>query len=138
LYSKEIDEKWVNTSTYLLLNLIAKNPDFNDKSSIFSDPLSKCQYRDYKIDTSYNALSHTMAPLFSQTLSNDDNNNKLTVNNDEDVIIEDDERLINSTIAPMFSLTQDNKSLLLDPSLLQSSLLFKPFKKITSKYFLNN
>jgi hypothetical protein len=70
----EVEKNWLNVSTKLLLNLTKKSPDF---ARVLFEPLANCEFKEYRIDTSfnrfskllsYNLFSIPMTPMFSSQI----------------------------------------------------------------------
>ncbi|EFC47806.1 DNA dependent protein kinase catalytic subunit [Naegleria gruberi] len=65
LYSNNLGDKWLQFSSYLLLQLLHRSPDFSDANAIFSESLSNCVFKEYKIDTSW---QHKSLPLTATSI----------------------------------------------------------------------
>ncbi|CAH0476370.1 unnamed protein product [Peronospora belbahrii] len=63
LYSQQFDEKWVLYATNLLVGMSKKSNDF--KRPLFPAALGSGEYAETFIDSTWNAKSLSMAPLFS-------------------------------------------------------------------------
>ncbi|CAI5736025.1 unnamed protein product [Peronospora farinosa] len=63
LYSKQIDEKWVLYATNLLIGISKGSSDF--EQPLFPTTLGSGEYAETNIDSSWDAKSLSMAPLFS-------------------------------------------------------------------------
>lgn len=120
-FDKGLGENWIKYSVYLLLKLFHKNPEFNDKNSIFSDGLAQCEFKEYKIDVRQKNLA-IETPLFAtleyQTLEKN----------------EDKERgYILATYTPEFQPTSTLLFNTLESSTGTGSLPRNRFKKLSSQ-----
>ncbi len=67
MYSPDVEPAWLHYSTYLLLSLTSRSPDFE---RVLFDPLTDCEFKEYNLDFTWQQRSFShMTPLFSQSQS---------------------------------------------------------------------
>ncbi|KAM7297934.1 DNA-dependent protein kinase catalytic subunit [Ixodes scapularis] len=67
MYSPEIEDHFLSSVTFLLLELASRSPDYGRK--LFPRPLSDCRFVDYAVTGSWRQRHAAMTPLFAETLS---------------------------------------------------------------------
>uniref|UniRef100_A0A131YHX4 DNA-dependent protein kinase catalytic subunit n=1 Tax=Rhipicephalus appendiculatus TaxID=34631 RepID=A0A131YHX4_RHIAP len=67
MYLPELEEQFLSSSTFLLLELTSRSPDYDRK--VFQHPLSDCTFVDYAVTGSWRRRHAAMTPLFAETLS---------------------------------------------------------------------
>ncbi|KAL3172466.1 hypothetical protein MRX96_043377 [Rhipicephalus microplus] len=67
MYLPESEEQFLSSSTFLLLELTSRSPDYDRK--VFQHPLSDCTFVDYAVTGSWRRRHAAMTPLFAETLS---------------------------------------------------------------------
>ncbi|CAN8029860.1 unnamed protein product, partial [Ixodes persulcatus] len=67
MYSPEIEDHFLSSVTFLLLELASRSPDYGRK--LFPRPLSDCRFVDYTVTGSWRQRHAAMTPLFAETLS---------------------------------------------------------------------
>ncbi|KAG2383045.1 hypothetical protein C9374_005012 [Naegleria lovaniensis] len=161
LFSQNLGDKWLQFSSYLILQLLHRSPDFSDTNAIFSESLSNCVFKEYKIDTSWQHRSlpltatsivlgsgvsigssskkghgtvQSYASLPYESLALEDP--YATLSQSQQVPATIGVGMVKATQTPQFTPTQyateTLKDILSAPSMSQTSLLFTPFKSVTS------
>ncbi|KAH7949580.1 hypothetical protein HPB49_012409 [Dermacentor silvarum] len=67
MYLPEMEEQFLSSATFLLLELTSRSPDYDRK--VFQHPLSDCTFVDYTVTGSWRRRHAAMTPLFAETLS---------------------------------------------------------------------
>eukprot|EP00106_Octopus_bimaculoides_P010915 XP_014778357.1 PREDICTED: DNA-dependent protein kinase catalytic subunit-like [Octopus bimaculoides] len=67
MYSPRTEHQFLYYSSSLLLEMTSKSPEYNRE--IFEYPLAECQFKEYKVKSSWQHRHSTMTPLFFDALS---------------------------------------------------------------------
>ncbi|XP_067118451.1 DNA-dependent protein kinase catalytic subunit-like [Centruroides vittatus] len=84
MYSPEIEHMFLQYSTFLLMEMTSKSPDYNLK--IFQNPLSTCAFQNYAISSSWKKRHATLTPWFVDSLSSATSFSETSVKNIDEQI----------------------------------------------------